>query len=153
MLEATALFLLTFALGLLLQLPLTGAGVAAVVGASAASVLTTALFSGLASGVFTRAPAFALRQARRAGVAFADAIAIVRAALAGDVELNPALVRLRAAEADAPDAAMLANLVGAAPGAVVIAVDDEGLLVHVNREEDERDADIGTASIRKKAQR
>ena len=142
MLEAIALFLWTFAVWLSLQQQFTVFGLAIALAACVASVLVAARLPRLGRGTFTRMPRLAVEQAMRTGAAFADALAIVRSAIAADVRLRPALVRVRTRTSDAIGLATLANLIGASPGAVVIASDEEGLLVHVNQEGDERFANI-----------
>lgn len=144
MLEAIVLFLWTFALWLLLQQQVSAFGLATALAASFACVLVAARFGRLGRGTFTRMARLAAEQAMRTGAAFADAFAIVAAALAADVRLKPALVRVRTRTSQALGLATLANLIGASPGAVVIASDEEGLLVHVNQESDERFAKVKT---------
>lgn len=140
--EAIALFLWTFAVWLLLQQQFTAFGVATALAACAASVLVAARLPRLGRGTFTRMPRLALEQAMRTGAAFADALVILRAAIAADVRLKPALVRVRTRTSEALGIAALANMIGASPGAVVIASDEEGLLVHVNQEGDEPFASV-----------
>ncbi len=142
MLEAIVLFLWTFAVWLFLQQQFTALAIASALLASGACVLVAWRLSRLGGGTFTRMPRLALLQAMRIGAAFAEAFAIVRAAIAADVRLKPALVRVRARTSDAVGLATLANVIAAAPGAVVIASDEEGLLVHVNQEGDERFANV-----------
>jgi multisubunit Na+/H+ antiporter MnhE subunit len=89
-------------------------------------------------------PRLAAAQAMQTAGAVADALQIVRAAIAADVRLRPALVRVRTRTSETLGLATLANLIGASPGAVVIASDEEGLLVHVNQEGDERFAKVRT---------
>lgn len=69
----------------------------------------------------------------------AGAASVGRAALAADVSLNPALVRLRALS-DSNSLAVLAGMISAAPGANVVETDAEGFLIHVLNE-DELDAE------------
>jgi len=142
MLEAIALFLGTFVLWLLLQQQFTALGFVAGTMACAAAVLVAARLPRLGRGTFTQTPRLIIVQVARAGAAFADALAIARSAIAADVKLKPALVRVRTRTREALGMAALANLIGAAPGAVVIATDEEGLLVHVNQEGDERFAAV-----------
>jgi multisubunit Na+/H+ antiporter MnhE subunit len=144
MLEAIVLFLWTFAVWLLLQQQFTVFGLASALAASVACVLVAARLPRLGRGTFTRMPRLAAAQAMQMGGAFADAFQIVRAAIAADVRLRPALVRVRTRTSEALGLATLANLIGASPGAVVIASDEEGLLVHVNQEGDERFAKVRT---------
>ena len=144
MLEAIVLFLWTFAVWLLLQQQFTAFGLATALAASIACLVVAARLPRLGRGTFSRMPRLAVEQAMRTGAAFADALAIVRGAIAADVRLKPALVRVRTRTSEALGLATLANLIGASPGAVVIASDEEGLLVHVNQEGDERFAKVRT---------
>jgi len=138
MLQAVALFSGTFVVWLLLEQRFTPAALAAAVAAAVACVLLTARLPRLGRRTFTLMPKLAAVQLMRTGAAFADAIRTVRAAIAADVKLRPALVRVRTRGGDALSVATLANWIGATPGAVVISNDSEGLLVHVNDEGDER---------------
>ena len=138
MLQAVALFSGTFVVWLLLEQRFTPAALAAAVAAAVACVLLTARLPRLGRRTFTLMPKLAAVQLMRTGAAFADAIRTVRAAIAADVRLRPALVRVRTRGGDALSVATLANWIGATPGAVVISSDSEGLLVHVNDEGDER---------------
>src|SRR5262245_41874304 len=95
MLEAIALFLWTFAVWLLLQQQFTAFGLATALAGCAASVLVAARLPRLGRGTFTRMPRLVFEPAMRIGAAFADALAIVRAAIAADIRLKPALVRVR----------------------------------------------------------
>ncbi len=144
MLQASALFLGAFAVWIVLQHQMSAPMLAAGGLAALACVLITAALPRLGRELFTRMPRFVAVQTLRLGAAFADALATVRAALAGDVKLRPALVRVRTRAADAFSIAMLAHWISGTPGAVVIAADEEGLLVHVNNENDERFDNIGT---------
>lgn len=138
MLQAIALFSGTFSLWLLLEQRFTLAALVAGAAAALVCVALTARLPGLGRRTFTQMPKLAAVQMLRVGAAFADAITTVRAAIAADVKLRPALVRVRTRAGDALSIAALANWIGATPGAVVIASDAEGLLVHVNDEADER---------------
>jgi len=142
MLQAIALFSGTFAVWLLLEQRFTMTALLVAAAASIACVVVTARLPRLGRRTFTQMPKLAAMQAMRAGAALADAIGTVRAAIAADVKLRPALVRVRTRGSDVLGVASLANLIGATPGAVVISSDDEGLLVHVNQEGDERFAHV-----------
>ncbi|MBI3439992.1 MAG: Na+/H+ antiporter subunit E [Proteobacteria bacterium] len=138
MLQAIALFCGVFSLWLLLEQRFTAIALLAAVGVAALCVMLTARLSGLGRGTFTLMPKLAAMHMARAGVAIGDAIRTVGAAIAADVKLRPALVRVRTRAGDTLSSAALANLIAATPGAIVIASDAEGLLVHVNDEADER---------------
>ena len=142
MLQAIALFSGTFALWLLLEQRFTAAALIAAIAASICCVLLTARLPRLGRRTFTLMPRLAAVQIMRAGGALADAISTVRAAIAADVKLRPALVRVRVRAGDVLSLATLATWIGATPGAVVISSDSEGLLVHVNDESDERFARV-----------
>jgi len=142
MLQAAALFFGTFAVWLLLEQQFTAAALLVAIAASIACVVMTARLPRLGRRTFTQMPKLAAVQAMRSGAALSDAISTVRAAIAADVKLKPALVRVRTRGGDVLGIATLANWISATPGAVVISSDDEGLLVHVNQEGDERFARI-----------
>lgn len=142
MLQASALFLGSFALWLGLQQRLDSLSLAAGALAALGCVAITARLPRLGRAFFTRMPRLAAVQVMGLGGALMQSIATLRAAIAADVKLKPALVRVRTRVRDASGVAALAQWIGAAPGAVAIATDEEGLLVHVNNEGDERFARI-----------
>ncbi|HWA00126.1 MAG TPA: Na+/H+ antiporter subunit E [Caulobacterales bacterium] len=86
-------------------------------------------------GVFSAAPRLLMLAVSRAGAVIGGALAIVREALAADVRLQPALARVRTRSSSALAQAAFADLVSAAPGAVVVEADAESLLVHVLQED------------------
>jgi len=90
--------------------------------------------AGGASGAFTRAPQAMAMWVMRTPAMMAEALATVRAAVAADVSLKPALVRVRGSGA-----------IGASPGPVVINTDGESTLLHV-LDEDRMDASARSAS-------
>ncbi|MFZ2029341.1 MAG: Na+/H+ antiporter subunit E [Vitreimonas sp.] len=142
MLQAIALFSGMFGAWLLLEQRFTPAALVVALAAAIACVVLTARLPRLGRRTFTLMPKLAAVQFMRTGAAFSDAIRTVRAAIAADVRLRPALVRVRTRGGDALSVATLANWIGATPGAVVISIDSDGLLVHVNDESDERFARI-----------
>jgi hypothetical protein len=73
----------------------------------------------------------------------AGALATMRAALAADVTLQPALVRVRTNVAGAYAKAAMINLASAAPGAVIVDSDSEGVLAHVTHEEAIGETELG----------
>src|SRR5258706_15743819 len=95
MLQAIALFSGTFAVWLLLEQRFTTAALLVGVAAAISCVVMTARLPKLGRRTFTQMPRLAAVQAMRTGAALADAIATVRAAIAADVQLKPALIRVR----------------------------------------------------------
>ena len=142
MLQAIALFSGSFAVWLLLEQRFAAAALIAAIAAAIVCVLLTARLPRLGRRTFTLMPKLAAVQLMRTGGALVDAIGTVRAAIAADVRLKPALVRVRTRASDALSVATLATWIGATPGAVVISSDNDGVLVHVNDEGDERFARI-----------
>jgi multisubunit Na+/H+ antiporter MnhE subunit len=141
MINAAAMFFILWGLWLLLAqqgLSLQALGVGA--GVALACVIIAARL-GAVSG--RGAYAYALRLlgfvAGRAGVVVSGALSAMRAAVAADVTLKPALVRIKTRATTALSQAVLADLISAAPGAVVVEADAAGLLVHV-LDEDSIDA-------------
>lgn len=61
--------------------------------------------------------------------------AAARAAIAADVTLRPALVRIRTRRQSDASRAALAHFISAAPGGVTVDVDGEGMLAHVLQED------------------
>ena len=123
MLYSAALFVALLALWLALHAAAPGAVAAGAI-AAVASILV-GLWFGAAKGVAWPALRANLPGRRRIG----EAARILRAAVAADVTLEPALVRVRA-PADA-SRLPLGAAINATPGAVVVAEDDDGFLVHV----------------------
>lgn len=92
---------------------------------------------------------------RRLPAVLAGAAGTLRAAAAADVTLRPALVRIKAhADSDFSLGATVLAL-SAAPGAVAVDVNDDALLVHVIREDDESAAQLAAleASVTGKGRR
>lgn len=92
---------------------------------------------------FAYAPRLILLALGRTRAVLSGAFSTLRAGLAGDVTLQPALVRVRLRPASDFTRAALADLISAAPGAVVVEADADGLLVHVLDEEAIEAADLG----------
>lgn len=124
---------------------LVEAGVA--LGAAVAVVIVMARFGGIGAA-FARGPGLAIASAASAGQVMRGVVRTVRGALAADVTLNPALVRVRTRAASGEARAALANLISAEPGLTVVEIDAEGLLVHVTDEDAADAADIGQAEAR-----
>lgn len=119
-----------------------------IIAVAAASVSASAWLGGV-SHTPLRLPMAAPQLLTRLVANLAGAASVGRAALAADVSLKPALVRLRALS-DSNSLAMLAGMISAAPGANVVETDAEGFLVHVLNE-DELDAErLGAVAERAK---
>src|SRR5262249_51228990 len=103
-------------------------------GAALLCVIAAARLGGLGRGAsaLLRAPQLALLGLGRTGAVFAGAFGVAGAALTGGRgSLRPALVRVRQRPASDVNRATLAGLIGAAPGALVVEADADGLLAHV----------------------
>jgi multisubunit Na+/H+ antiporter MnhE subunit len=93
--------------------------------------LLGARFGGVARGAVASTPSLALLALARAPAMLRGSVATVRAAIAADVSLKPALVLIKPRPASEEARAALATMMSLAPGAVVVEADDEGLLAHV----------------------
>ncbi len=133
MVNAAAMFITLWGLWLLLAQQGLGAqalGVSAAV--SALCVIIAARLGAVGGrGVYTHAFQLLAFVFGRAGTVVAGALGAMRAAIAADVTLKPALVRIKTRATTALSQAALADLISAAPGAVVVEADAGGLLVHV----------------------
>ncbi|MET0181269.1 MAG: Na+/H+ antiporter subunit E [Caulobacterales bacterium] len=69
--------------------------------------------------------------------------AVARRAIAADVTLRPALLRIRMRQQSEDARATFANFINAAPGIVVVDIDSQGLLAHVIEEESVDASDLG----------
>jgi len=94
------------------------------------------------SAAFARAPRAIYTVFARLGSVLTGAGATVRAAVAADVTLKPALVRVRTRGQGAERAAF-ADMLSATPGMAVVETDADGLLVHVMDEDSIDAADLG----------
>ena len=141
MLHAAAMLTGLFILWLLLtQRWSEPADIALAVFAALIGVAATARLGGLGrGGPFTHAPQLLALTIGRAGEIVSGALACIRAAIAADVTLKPALVRVKTRAASAFARAALSDLISAAPGAVVVETSARDLLVHVI-DEDATDA-------------
>ena len=110
--------------------------------AVAASLASFAIASRLfgAGHAYARAPQYAVLVIGRARSVVANAWATIRAAIAADVSLKPALVRVRTRAHSDISKAAFADMISATSGAVVVDADSDGLLVHV-LDEDHVDAE------------
>lgn len=147
MLHTAALFTALCALWLLAtQQWHAPADIAVSVGAAFACT-AFALRLGGASGAFARSPKSIILVIGRCGAVLAGAAATMRAALAADVTLSPALVRVKT-RVDPAARALFADLVSAVPGIVVVETDAEGLLAHVVNEDAVDSADLSRLELR-----
>jgi multisubunit Na+/H+ antiporter MnhE subunit len=136
MLHAAAMLAGFFGIGLLLTQGWMSRDLIAVTsGVALATVALALLLGGVRKNPFSTAPQFITLIVSRLGAVLRGALATTRAALAADVTLRPALVRVRADEAGPFAHAGAADAISAAPGSVVVETDSEGMLVHVLNEE------------------
>lgn len=104
--------------------------------AAVACLLLASRIGGLGrNGPFARAPQMLSLVVRRADAVTRGAMATVRASIAADVTLRPALVRVKWRVSSDSARAAFAGMVSAAPGAVVVETDPDGMLVHVINED------------------
>ncbi|MGE0596623.1 MAG: Na+/H+ antiporter subunit E [Hyphomonadaceae bacterium] len=92
-----------------------------------------------------RALLSAMAQARGLG---AGVLSTMRAALAADVTLRPALVRIKVRSESEGARAAMARIISATPGRAVVELDGDGLLAHVLQEEAIDAAELGTLEAR-----
>lgn len=137
MLHAAAMLTGLFTLWLVLtQRWSTPVDFAIAAGVAFVCVMFASRFGGLGrSGPFARAPQTLALSMGRAGAVVRGALATVRAAVAADVTLKPALVRLKWRANDEGARVMFADLISSAPGAVVVETETDGALVHVINED------------------
>lgn len=110
-------------------------------GASVFCVLV-AMRAGGIGAAFASAPRAVWITISRAGAVLLGGLATIRAALAADVTLKPALVRVKTRGRGAERAAF-AGLLSATPGMAVVETDTEGFLVHVMNEDAIDAAELG----------
>lgn len=148
MLHAAAMLIGLFALGLIaLSRGVSAETVAGAAALAVASVAFAARFGGLGRTAFS-APQFVALSLARAGAVLRGTFSTIRAAVAADVTLKPALVRVRTRASGAFAQAAFADLMSAAPGVVVVEADAEGALVHVTNEDGVDAAEIGVLEAR-----
>ena len=136
MLHAAAMLAGLFALGLLLTQGWASQDQALLVfGAALASTGAAMWLGGIRKNAFSTAPQFVVLIAARAGDVVRGALTTIRAALAADVTLKPALVSVRAEATGAFAKAAAADLISAVPGSVAVETDSDSMLVHVMNEE------------------
>lgn len=133
MLHAAAMLTGLFSLWLLLvQRWSAPMDFALAVAAALACVALASRLGGLGrNGPFARAPQMLSLVLSRADAVTRGATATVRASIAADVTLRPALVRVKWRVSSDSARAAYAAMVNAAPGAVVVETDPDGMLVHV----------------------
>lgn len=98
-----------------------------------AAFMVAARFGGVGSA-FAQAPGGAVWLARRGPALLAAALRTLRAGLAGEGALAPALMRVRPRDNSDFGRALLSGQISAHPGMVVVESDADGLLVHVINE-------------------
>jgi multisubunit Na+/H+ antiporter MnhE subunit len=144
MLHAAAMLMAVWLLWLLLTQSWGGPEIWALgFGVAAACVMFAARFGGVSGNAFARAPHFFALTMERAPAVLRGSLMTIRAAIAADVTLKPALVRVKARPSSLEARAALANMISAAPGAMVVEADQEGLLVHVIDEDAIEAAHLG----------
>lgn len=150
MLHAAASFIGLLALWLLLTHRWsTPQDLALAAGVAAACVLVGMRFGGLGrGGGFMRAPRLLLLALGRIGAVMTGAMATIRAAVAADVALKPALVRGKLRPSSDFARAALAHMISAAPGGLVVEADADSLLVHVLNEDALDAAELGQFEMR-----
>lgn len=116
-------------------------------GVAAACVLAALRFGGVGAA-FAQAPGRLALGFARAGAVMRGALATMRASIAADITLTPALVRVRTRASNAETRAALADMMSAAPGMVVVECDSDGFLVHVIDEDGVDAADLGRLEAR-----
>lgn len=142
MLHAAATFIGLFIVSLVLVEPLAGRDAIAAAAAIAALATAIALRLGGAPASFTQALLGARRAWRGFSRVIAGALKTIRTAAAADVSMRPALIRVANARGTTRQRGRVAHGLGAAPGAMVVDVDEGGLLVHVTHEDDAGAADL-----------
>lgn len=136
MLHAAAMLAGLFVVGLMLtQAWASGDGLVLVFAAALLAVAVSLRFGGARKTPFSAAPQFIMLLSARADDVLRSALSTIRMALAADVTLRPALVRVRAEEGGAFVTAAAADAISAEPGRVVVETDGEAMLVHVINEE------------------
>jgi multisubunit Na+/H+ antiporter MnhE subunit len=142
MLQAATLFFASFATWMLIEQRFNASEAAIAAFAALGCVLAVARMPGLGRCAFTSAPRIAWLQVSRGAELVNGASSVVRAALGAKIGFRPALVRVKVRLTSAEGFGALASVVGATASAVVVGVDDEGLLVHVNEERAEEMPDL-----------
>lgn len=110
---------------------------------AAACVGAAMRLGGVGRNPFSHAAPFLRLVLARSGAVARGSLTVVRAAVAADVTVKPALVRIKTRSAEPLATAAVADLISAVPGMVVVETDDDGLLVHVINEDAVDAADLG----------
>jgi multisubunit Na+/H+ antiporter MnhE subunit len=116
-------------------------------GVAAACVLVSARLGGV-SAAYARAPGLIWAAFARTGEVARGVWSTLRAALAADVTLRPALVRIKTRATRAATKAAFADALSATPGMAVVETDPDGLLAHVIDEESVDPAELGRVEAR-----
>lgn len=152
MLHAAAMLIGLFVLALVLTQRWSSGGDLAALGALALACVAIAVrFGGVARNPFSALPQMLALMTSQAPRVMAGALGAIRAALAADVTLKPALVRVKAQTDGAFARAAFTDAVSAAPGAVAVESDADGMLIHVI-DEDRSDA-AAFAALQRQTQR
>lgn len=114
-----------------------------VAGAAALACVLFAVRAGGAADAFLRAPQTLILSISRIGAMLRGAFATMRAAIAADVTLKPALVRVKTRTQQANDRAAFAAMISATPSMAVVDIDADGVLVHVLNEDAVDAEDLG----------
>ena len=117
------------------------ADVAVAIAAAALCALVAARTAGV-SRAFARAPWALSTIVARTGTVLGGCLTTMRAALAPDMPIKPALVHVRT-RGRGPERAAFADMLSATPGLAVVDTDPDGLLVHVLNEDAIDAADLG----------
>lgn len=148
MLHAAAMLIGLIAIGLIVLARGVSTETAAIAAVLAAvCVVFAARFGGLGRTAFS-APQLLVLSMGRAGAVLRGAVTTIRAALAADVTLKPALVRVKTRPTGAFAQAAFADLMSAAPGVVVVEADSDSALVHVTDEDAVDAVEIGAIEAR-----
>lgn len=115
---------------------------------AAALCVALALRGGGVGEAFARAPATLMLALSRVGALLQGAFATVRAAVAADVTLKPALVRVKTRARRSEERAAFASMISATPGMAVVDADTDGMLVHVLNEDEVDAVDLGALEAR-----
>lgn len=142
MLHAAAMLFGFILLWLLTSQRLASVQDAVIAVAAALACTLLAMRFGGATGAFVRAPRAIYGVVARLGSVMAGALSTIRAALAADITLKPALVRIKT-RGRGEERAAFADLLSAAPGMAVVETDAEGFLAHVLDEDSVDAADLG----------
>jgi multisubunit Na+/H+ antiporter MnhE subunit len=134
MLQAAAMLVGLWAAWLLLtQARFTPEQIGVAVAIACLCVAVGVRFGGLRGLGFP--PGVALQRLRRAPETFRAALGAARAAIAADISLRPALIRIKPRQLSASAKAAFADAISANPGWIAVESDAEGLLAHVLDEE------------------